>query len=67
MPTNSTNGGDPSTRDPLRLIRGDPRLDAVWRDALNGSSSPEGRAALIHHYRAEREKFLKKETIRDEK
>lgn len=67
MPNNSNNGGGASPRDPLRLIRGDPRLDAVWRDALTGSSSPEGRAALIHHYRAEREKFLKKETTRDEK
>lgn len=51
---------DPSARDPLSLIRGDPTLDAVWRSVLRGQSTPAGRAKLIAHLRAERERHLKK-------
>jgi hypothetical protein len=51
----------PSARDPLSQIRGSPSLDAVWRDALSGNSSTEGRAALIAHYRAERARHFKKD------
>jgi hypothetical protein len=59
---NNPNNGDPrpSARDPLSLIRGDARLDAVWRDVLRGDSTRSQRATLIYHFRAEREKFLGK-------
>lgn len=55
-----------SARDPLSQIRGDPSLDAVWRDALQGDSTVEGRAALIAHYRKERERHFKKKAEADE-
>lgn len=58
--------GDTSPRDPLSLIRGDPSLDAVWRDALQGRSDPSGRAALIRHYRTERERHFTKKATSDE-
>lgn len=61
-----TNGPAPSARDPLRQIRGDPTLDAVWRDALEGNSTPVSRAALIAHYRAARERHLRKKDTDDD-
>lgn len=64
MPKPRSNGSSP--RDPLSQIRGDPTLDAVWRDVLAGRSSPEGRAALIRHYRTERQRHLNKEATRDD-
>lgn len=57
---------NPAPRDPLSLIRGDPALDAVWRDALRGESSAEGRAALVRHYRVERERHLNKKAAKDD-
>lgn len=65
MAAPNNNGTTP--RDPLGLIRGDPSLDAVWRDVLQGDSTAASRAALIRHYRAQREQFLTKEAVREEK
>lgn len=68
MPKHDPNDGEgrsPSSRDPLASLRGDPSLDAVWRDILHGQSSPEARAALIRHYRAMRERHFRKTAADD--
>lgn len=58
-----TNGGP---RDPLSLIRGDPTLDAVWRDVLTGASTPAARAQLVAHYRTVRERHLNKAAAKED-
>ena len=61
----TTSNGNTSPRDPLSLIRGSPSLDAVWRNVLQGHSTPTSRAALIAHYRSERERHFKKKDAKD--
>lgn len=56
----------PTPRDPLSLIRGDPTLDAVWRDVLQGHSTGASRAQLVAHYRSERERHFKRKATPDE-
>lgn len=60
------NGNGTSPRDPLSTLRGDPTLDAVWRDVLTGNSTPASRAQLVAHYRASRERHLTKAAAKEE-
>ena len=60
-----SDGNGHSARDPLTALRGDPSLDAVWQSIVRGESTEGTRAALIAHYRAERQRHFTKKAIKD--